>query len=103
MYRVRYTKEEKKMTNEMMIQQVRELKSLKIMAKELAEEIAKIETSLKEEMESRGQEKMTVDVFSLSYITVTSHRVDTTALKKELPAIAERYTKATTTKRFTVS
>ena len=90
------------MTNEMMIQQVRELKSLKIMAKELAEEIAKIESSLKEEMEARGQEKLTVDVFSLSYITVTSHRVDTTALKKVFPEIAERFMKQTTTRRFCV-
>ena len=73
------------MTNEMMVQQVRELKSLKIMAKELAEEIAKIETSLKAEMEAQGKEHMVVDVFKLNYITVTTNRIDTTALKKELP------------------
>ena len=91
------------MTNEKMIQQVRELKSLKIMAKELAEEIAKIETSLKEEMEAQGKEHLIVDVFKLNYITVTTHRIDTTALKKDMPAVAEKYMKATTTKRFTVS
>ena len=80
------------MANDIIIQQVRELKSLKIMAKELADEIAKLETSLKNEMESRQTEKMTIDVFTLSYITVITRRIDTTAIKKELPDIAARYT-----------
>lgn len=96
-------REEIKMTNEMILKQVRELKSLKLMQKELADEISKIETTLKQEMETQGREKMVVDVFTLSYITVVSHRVDTTALKKELPDIAARYTKESTAKRFTVT
>ena len=36
-----------------------------------------------------------------TYKTVTSSRVDTTALKKECPEIALKYTKTTETKRFT--
>ncbi len=36
-----------------------------------------------------------------TYKTVTSNRIDTTALKKELPDIATRYTKTTESKRFT--
>ena len=91
------------MANDIIIQQVRELKSLKIMAKELADEIAKLETSLKTEMESRQTEKMTIDVFTLSYITVVTHRIDTTAIKKELPDIAARYTKESSSKRFTIA
>lgn len=91
------------MTNEMILQQVRELKSLKLMQKELADEIAKIETTLKQEMDTQGREKLVVDVFTLSYITVVSHRVDTTALKKELPDIAARYTKESSAKRFTIT
>ena len=47
------------MANDILIQQVRELKSLKLMAKELADEIAKLETSLKTEMESRQTETNT--------------------------------------------
>lgn len=91
------------MANDILIQQVRELKSLKLMAKELADEIAKLETSLKTEMESRQTEKMTIDVFTLSYITVVTHRIDTTAIKKELPDIAARYTKESSSKRFTIA
>lgn len=73
------------------------------MAKELSDEIAKLETSLKNEMESRQTEKMTIDVFTLSYITVVTHRIDTTAIKKELPDIAARYTKESSSKRFTIA
>lgn len=38
-----------------------------------------------------------------SYKTVSSTRLDTTALKKDLPEIAIKYSKVTTTKRFTFS
>lgn len=37
----------------------------------------------------------------LCYKTVTSSRIDTTALKRNAPDIAEKYTKTTETKRFT--
>ena len=90
------------MTTNEMISQIRELKSLKLMAKELTEEISKIENSLKAEMEAQNKERMTVDVFELSYIPVTTHRVDTKKLQEELPGVAEKYMKATTCMRFTV-
>lgn len=90
------------MTTSEMISQIRELKSLKLMAKELADEISKIEDSLKAEMESQNKEHLIVDVFKLDYISVTTHRIDTTKLKEDMPAVAEKYMKATTTKRFTV-
>ena len=36
-----------------------------------------------------------------TYKAVTSSRVDTTALKKDMPDVAARYTKTTETRRFT--
>ena len=65
------------MTNEILLKQVRELKSLKMMAKELEAEINRVEDMLKAEMEARQTSKVTVDVFTLSYTTVVSHRLDT--------------------------
>jgi predicted phage-related endonuclease len=38
-----------------------------------------------------------------TYKAVTSSRIDTTALKRELPGVAAQYTKATETRRFTFS
>lgn len=86
-----------------LISKVRELKELRQMADELAGEITSIEDELKAEMTAQGTEEMTVDVFKVRWTTVKSSRLDTTALKKELPEIAERYTKTTESRRFTIS
>lgn len=44
---------------------------------------------------------LTGDEHKATYKTVTSSRIDTTALKKALPDIATAYTRTTETKRFT--
>lgn len=85
------------------ISKVRELKELKAMAEELAAEIGTIEDLLKAEMVARDTEEIMVDVFKVRYTTVTSNRIDTTAIKKEMPEIAAKYTKQSITRRFSVA
>ena len=46
-------------------------------------------------------ETLTGNEHKATYKEVSSNRLDTTALKKELPDIATRYTKTTSTMRFT--
>lgn len=53
-------------------------------------------------MTEQGKEEIICDAFIIRYKTVESERVDTTALKKEEPEVAKRYTKKTTSKRFTI-
>jgi predicted phage-related endonuclease len=91
------------MTKEEIIKKARDLKDLKIMLEELTAEIGTIEDELKAEMTATGKEEMTVDVFKIRYTTVTSSRLDTTAIKKELPDVAARYTKTNTYKRFSIA
>ena len=86
-----------------MTAKVRELKELKAMAAEIADEIATIEDSIKAEMTARGTNEMTVDVYKIRWTTVTSSRFDTTAFKSEMPELYGRFTKTTTTRRFTVA
>ena len=86
-----------------MTAKVRELKELKAMAAEIADEIATIEDSIKAEMTARGTDEMTVDVYKIRWTTVTSSRFDTTAFKSEMPELYGRFTKTTTTRRFTVA
>lgn len=57
--------------------------------------------SLKERMTSAGVESLAGSEHKATYKAVTSSRVDTTSLKKDLPEIAARYTKTTTARRFT--
>lgn len=80
---------------------VMELKELQRMAEELQEEIASAQDELKAVMGDR--EEVVAGAFKIAWKAVTSSRVDTTALKKALPEVAERFLKTTTTKRFLVA
>ena len=82
---------------------VRELKELKLMAEELANEITAIEDTIKAEMTAQDATEMIVDVFKIRWTPVVSSRLDTTALKKELPDIAARFTRETHSRRFSVA
>ena len=54
-------------------------------------------------MSNNGLDKMTVDVHKVSFIPVSTTRIDTTALKKEMPEIASRYSKISETRRFLIA
>ena len=62
-----------------------------------------IADELKTAMTDAGQEKMIIGEYKMSYTAYESCRLDTTALKKELPEIAARYTKTTSARRFQVA
>ncbi len=56
---------------------------------------------IKAYMTENNVDTLTGEEHKATYKTVTSSRIDTTALKKALPDIATAYTKTTATKRFT--
>lgn len=91
------------MNKEELTKKLHELKSLKIMADELATEITAIEDEIKQTMTEKGVNTLTVDVYKVTWKPVSASRIDTTALKRELPEIAEKYTKTTESRRFTIS
>lgn len=78
-----------------------ELMELKRMREELDAEIASLEDSIKAHM--GDTEQVTAGAFKITWKTVTSSRVDTTALKKAMPELAAHYTKTTTSRRFTIN
>ena len=78
----------------------RELQELRRMKEELENEITSLEDVIKAEMGDR--EQMTAGAFKIDWKTITSSRIDTAALKKMMPEIAERFMKQTTTRRFCV-
>lgn len=71
------------------------------MQEEAAAMVESLKDQLKERMTSAGVESLAGSEHKATYKAVTSSRVDTTALKKDLPEIAARYTKTTTVRRFT--
>lgn len=82
---------------------IKEYKELQRMADELSAEMDKIKDELKVEFENQHTDTITTNAYKISFKAVTSKRVDTTALKKDLPDVAEKFTKETTTKRFTIN
>lgn len=71
------------------------------MQEEAAAMVESLKDQLKERMTAAGVESLAGSEHKATYKAVTSSRVDTTRLKKDLPEIAARYTKTTTTRRFT--
>ena len=86
-----------------MTAKIRELKELKAMADELAAEIAAIEDEIKAEMTARNVDELAVDVYKIRWTTVSGARFDTTTFKKAMPELYQRFTKQTSSRRFTVA
>ena len=82
---------------------VNELRELRRMADEIAAEIDAIQDSIKAHMAAENVDTLTGTDYKITWKTVTSSRLDTTALKRDQPEIAAKYTKTTNTRRFTIA
>ena len=86
--------------NNEIVSKVQELMELRRLAEELQTEIEALQDAVKDFMGS--EESMIAGAFKVSYKSVTSSRLDSAALKRELPDVAARYTRQSTVRRFTV-
>ena len=82
---------------------VKELRELKHMADELAGEIEALQDGIKAEMTAQDTDTLTGIDWKITWKAVTSNRLDTAALKKALPDVAAAFTKASTSRRFTLA
>ena len=82
---------------------VAELRELRRMADELAGEIESITDSIKAHMDAEGVDTISGTDWKVTYKAVTSSRIDTSALKKALPDVVERFSKTTTARRFCIA
>lgn len=71
------------------------------MQEEAAAMVESLKDQLKERMAAAGVESLAGSEHKATYKTVTSSRVDTAAIKRDMPEIAARYTKTPTARRFT--
>ena len=78
-----------------------ELAQYNRMADEIAATVEGLKDQIKKYMIAAGVDTLTGSEHKATYKTVTSSRIDTSALKRNSPDIAEKYTKTTETKRFT--
>jgi predicted phage-related endonuclease len=81
----------------------REYRSLKNRIKELEQKADAVKQELIHEMDARQTDTLVAEDHTIHYDIYESSRLDTTALKKELPDIAARFMRSTTTTQFRVA
>lgn len=81
----------------------RDYRELQAMIKELEAEAEALKAAIIAEMDLRGTDTLQADIFTVSYKAYTTHRIDTNAIKQELPELAARYTKTAEARRFQVA
>ena len=79
---------------------MREIAEYTRMAEEIGATLDGLKDSLKKYMDENGLDSIAGSEHKASYKAVTSSRIDTTALKRDMPEIAAKYTKTTNTRRF---
>lgn len=89
------------MSNPNLTPKITELMELKRMRDELDAEIQAAEDEIKAAM--GDDDTLLAGPFKVTWKTVTSSRLDSTALKKALPEIAAQFMKQTTTRRFSIN
>ena len=86
--------------NEMEVK-ARELCQLQALIEEAQAEAEAIKDAIKAAM--GDSESIQAGEYKITWKAVTSSRIDTTALKKAMPDVVERFTRETTTRRFCVA
>ena len=79
----------------------RELRQLQQLIEEAQAEAEAIKDQIKVHMGEA--EEMRAGEYKITWKAVNASRIDTTALRKALPDVAERFTRITTTRRFCVA
>ena len=80
---------------------VRELRQLQRLIEEAQEEAEAIKDALKAYM--GNSEELLAGEYKVTWKAVKSSTIDTTALRKALPDVAQAFTRETTTRRFCVA
>ena len=82
---------------------VAQLRELRRMADELADEIAATEDSLKAYMTANSTEELYGPSFKITWKEVTGTRLDSRALKTAAPELWQRFSKQTVSRRFVLA
>ena len=93
----------KKINQEELLEHIRAIKSAKMAIKDLEEQIKGSQNAIIRVMNDHGLDEMNIDIFKVSYKDVSTDRLDTTSLKKELPDLYNKYVKTTVSKRFLIA
>lgn len=71
--------------------------------RELQNEAETLKAQITAHMDAENTDTLQADIFTIRWTPYTATRIDTAAIKSELPDIAARYTKTVETRRFQVA
>ena len=80
---------------------IKELRELQALIEEAQAEAEAIKDAIKAQM--GDCEELRAGEYKVTWKSIESARIDTAALKKAMPQIAEAFTKTTTTRRFCIA
>ena len=80
---------------------VRELRQLQALIEEAQAEAESIKDAIKAAM--GDSEELRAGEYKITWKAVKSSRIDTTALRKALPDVAQAFTRETTARRFSIN
>lgn len=80
---------------------IRELRQLQALIEEAEQEAEAIKDAIKAHM--GDSEELRAGEYKVTWKSVTASRLDTAALKRDLPEVARAFTKTTTARRFCVA
>lgn len=89
------------MSEKQLTAKIRKLRKLQAQIDEMEKEAEGIKDEIKALM--GDAEELTAGEYKVTWKNVTSTRLDTTALKKALPDLVDRFCKTVTTRRFCVT
>lgn len=91
------------MTERMIENRVKKLQELEAQQKELEAQAEAIRAELKADLEEKGVDELKTRNFLIRWKEIISSRLDSKALKAALPDVYGQYSKATTSRRFTIA
>lgn len=91
------------MTEKMIENRVKKLQELEAQIKALEAAADAVREEIKADMSVRGLDELKTRHFVIRWKEVVSSRIESKALKAELPAVYGRFCKATTCRRFVVA
>jgi len=86
-----------------LLAKVTELKELKVLAEEIADQIAALEEAVKAEMTAQETDKLLIGTFKVTWTKYTSNRFDSKTFKVDHADLYQQYLKEVPAQRFAVA
>ena len=90
------------MTERMLLTRIKKYKDLEAQKTAIEKEMEALETDLLADMQEKGLEEQKAGNWVIRWTKVLTNRLDSKALKAELPELAARFTRQTESRRFSI-